>query len=377
LHEGGIAELQEGLQEGRLQSCNHLLQSGNPAIRQSCNPAILQSGNPAILQSCNPAMPTFKVTLAYDGTDFVGWQRQPSGESIQGVLEDALHSFDDRDVAVTGAGRTDAGVHALGQVAAFSLRNTIDAETLARALNAKLPETIRVLSACEVPETFNPRYDARAKTYRYRIWNGPALSPFERRYAWHVPVALDAGTMDAAARRLEGRHNFAAFQAAGSDVETTERTITSSRVVKLSTGRLATTEDTEDAGGGTSPIADRPIADRQLADHPIADRQLADHPIADHPIADRHLHVPRVLRGGDLLTRGGDLLTPGGQLIAYEVTGDGFLRHMVRALVGTLVEIGRGRRPVEWIDEVIASRDRAVAGPTVPATGLFLVRVDY
>jgi tRNA pseudouridine38-40 synthase len=244
-------------------------------------------------------LPTFKVVLAYDGTDFVGWQRQPSGDSIQGVLEEALRSFDDRDVTVIGAGRTDAGVHALGQVAAFSLENTIDEETLARALNAKLPEAIRVVAASEVPSTFNPRYHARAKTYRYRIWNGPALSPFERRYAWHVPVALDAGAMDAAARRLEGRHDFAAFQAAGSDVLTTERTIASSRVTRRDV------------------------------------------------------------------------------LIAYDVTGDGFLRHMVRAVVGTLVEIGRGRRPVEWIEEVIASRDRTAAGPTVPPTGLFLVGVDY
>ena len=290
-------------------------------------------------------MPTFKVTLAYDGTEFVGWQRQASGESVQGVLEDAARQFDDRDVAVVGAGRTDAGVHALGQVAVFTLENPIDAKTLVRALNAKLPETVRVLSACEVPAAFNPRYDARAKTYRYRIWNDPVPSPFERRYAWHVPAPLDAAAMDAAARRLEGRHDFAAFQAAGSDVETTERTIVSSGVVTLSSSQLSTTEDTADTEGGTSPIADRAIADRRLP-------------------------VPRVLRRGDSLIRGGEL-------IAYEVTGDGFLRHMVRAVVGTLVEIGRGRRPVEWIDEVIASHDRAAAGPTVPAAGLFLVRVDF
>src|SRR5262249_6718181 len=158
--------------------------------------------------------------------------------------------------------------------------------TLARALNAKLPETIRVVSACEVPNTFNPRYDARAKTYRYRMWNGPALSPFERRYAWHVPVALDAEAMDAAARRLEGRHDFAAFQAAGSDVETTERTIYSSRVTRLATTddiqNIATTEDTEDTGEGSSP------------------RTTSD---------------PRVLRA-----------PRGGELVAYDVTGDGFLR---------------------------------------------------
>jgi tRNA pseudouridine38-40 synthase len=247
-------------------------------------------------------MPSFKIVLAYDGTDCVGWQRQASGTSIQGLLEDALRALDDRAVTVTGAGRTDAGVHALGQVAAFSLERAIDAGTLVRAMNARLPDAVRVLSAGEVAPAFNPRFDARAKTYRYRIWNGAVLSPFERRYAWHVPGALDANAMDAAARRLEGRHDFAAFQAAGSEVATTERTVFSS---KLFTTNL------------------------------------------------------------------------GGDLICYEITGDGFLRHMVRSIVGTLVEIGRGRRRVEWIDDVLASRDRAAAGPTVPATGLFLVSVDY
>jgi len=258
-----------------------------------------KSFNTSFLQSCNPAMPTFKVVLAYDGTDFVGWQRQASGVSIQGVLEDALRTLDDRDVTVIGAGRTDAGVHALGQVASFSLERAIDGDTLVRALNANLPETVRVMSAAEVPPTFNSRFDARTKTYRYRIWNGPAMSPFERRHAWHYAGPLDVGAMDAAAQRLEGRHDFAAFQTAGSDVATSERTIVSSRVAR------------HDA------------------------------------------------------------------LVAYDVTGDGFLRHMVRAIVGTLIEIGRGRRPAEWIDDVLASRDRHSAGSTVPAAGLFLVRVDY
>ena len=253
-------------------------------------------------------MPRFKVTLAYDGTDFVGWQRQASGTSIQGLLEDALRAFDDRDVAVIGAGRTDAGVHARGQVAAFSLERAIDADTIVRALNATLPESVRVLSACEAAPTFNPRFDARSKTYRYRIWNGAVVDPFERRYVWHVPDALDADAMHAAARRLEGRHDFAAFQAAGSDVSTTEREIFVSRI----------TVNNESA-----------------------------------------------------------IRNPQSALIEYEVTADGFLRHMVRTIVGTLVEIGRGRRRVEWIDEVLASRDRRAAGPTVPAAGLSLVAVDY
>jgi len=246
-------------------------------------------------------VPTFKITVAYDGTEFVGWQRQAAGVSIQGVLEDAARALDERDVPVIGAGRTDAGVHALAQVAAFTLTREISADTVLRALNARLPDTVRVVAADEVPSTFHPQFDARTKTYRYRIWNADVLPPFERRYAWHVAGALDVGAMQQAARLLEGEHDFAAFQATGSDVVTTVRTLSK------------------------SAIADRAIDG----------------------------------------------------LIEYEVTGSGFLRHMVRAIVGTLVEVGRGRQPVKWMSEVLQSRERGRAGRSAPAAGLFLVRVDY
>ncbi|OLD53968.1 MAG: tRNA pseudouridine(38-40) synthase TruA [Acidobacteria bacterium 13_1_40CM_2_64_6] len=287
-------------------------------------------------------MPSFKIVVAYDGTDFVGWQRQASGVSIQSLLEDALRALDDREVTVTGAGRTDAGVHALEQVAAFSLERAIDPATLVRALNAQLPDSVRALSAAEVPATFNPRFNARAKTYRYRIWNGPVLSPFERRYAWHVPGALDVGAMAAAARRLEGRHDFAAFQAAGSDAITTEREVFVSR-----------------------------IADCGLRIHyglPIGDRGL--------PPQSAIVNQSSIAHQSPIVNESA-IRNPQSAMIEYEITGDGFLRHMVRAVVGTLVEIGRGRRRVAWIDEVLASRDRSAAGPTVPAAGLFLVAVDY
>lgn len=247
-------------------------------------------------------MPTFKITLAYDGTDFVGWQRQASGVSIQGVLEDALSELDNRSVVVTAAGRTDSGVHALGQVAGFSLQRTIAPEKLARALNVRLPGDIRVVLAEEVQTAFHARFDASTKSYRYRIWNADVIAPFERRYAWHVIGALDVGAMAAAARLLEGRHDFAAFQAAGGSVQTTERMVSSS-------------------------IVGRPVQDEPL--------------------------------------------------ITYEITGNGFLRHMVRNVVGTLVEIGRGRRPVDWMHQTLKSRDRTCAGPTAPPTGLFLLSVRY
>ena len=250
----------------------------------------------------------FRITIAYDGTDFVGWQRQASGASIQGLIEEALGGLDGRDVTVTAAGRTDAGVHALAQVASFALEREIDPDVLVRALNARLPETIRVSSAQPVAATFNARFDARSKTYRYRICNGPIISPFERHYAWHIVVPLDAAAMAGAARQLEGRHDFAAFQGAGSDVATTVRTMTKSRILA-----------TEDA----------------------------------------------------------EAVSRGERLITYEITGDGFLRHMVRTIAGTLVEVGRGRRSPESIRKIIAGRERSAAGVTAPARGLFLAGVEY
>ena len=247
-------------------------------------------------------MRRYTLTLAYHGASLVGWQRQPLGVSVQGLLEDALAVLDKSPVTVIGAGRTDAGVHALAQVAAFTLRrDDLEPATLVRALNAALPDAVRVLNAAEVPSTFHPRFDAASKRYRYRIWNADVLPPFERGLAWHIPAPqLDVERMAAAAGRIEGQHDFAAFQGTGATTHTTERRVLSSRIAASDTA-----------------------------------------------------------------------------LVTYDISGEGFLRHMVRNIVGTLVEIGRGKRPPEWMDEVLASRDRTRAGRTAPAEGLFLVGVDY
>jgi tRNA pseudouridine38-40 synthase len=233
--------------------------------------------------------------------------------------------LDGREVTVAGAGRTDAGVHALGQVAGFTIERELGADALARALNAHLPPAIRVVSAEQAPAEFHPRFGARTKRYRYRLWNAEVMSPFERAYAWHVPGPLDAEAMRAAARLIEGCHDFASFQATGSSVATTTREIFASTI--STTADRPDTEGTAFSGSGLD------------------------------------LGVPRVHRGE--------------ALIVYEVTGSGFLRHMVRIIVGSLVEIGRGRKPVDWISAVIAARDRVQAGPTAPPHGLFLVRVEY
>jgi len=244
-------------------------------------------------------MRNLKLTLAYDGTRFVGWQKQASGESIQGLLEDALTRLEGSPVTAHGAGRTDAGVHAAGQVASAGVEFTHDTPTIARALNAILPPEIRVLLAEDVSPDFHARFSARGKSYRYQLANTAVLNPFVRAYAWHLPERLDVASMQSAAAALTGTHDFAAFQSSGSDVATTERTLTRS----------------------------------------------------------------------ELVNRDG--------LLAYEVDGNGFLRHMVRTIVGTLVDVGRGSRTIDDVRTLLDGGSRADAGPTAPAHGLILVRVDY
>lgn len=257
------------------------------------------------------------MTLAYDGSGFVGWQRQADGTSVQGLLEAALARIEGAPVTLVGAGRTDAGVHASGQVASVELTATIDPPTLVRALNAVLPPEIRVIGVGEVPSSFHARYSAVSKTYRYQIVNGPVATPFEWRYAWHVSERLDVERMRTAATLFDGEHDFAAFRATGSAVKTSVRRVCASRFFRA----------TPDAGGAT------------------------------------------------WCSWGGELA--GADRLVYEVTASGFLRHMVRAMVGTLVEIGAGRREPGSIEKALRSGRREDAGPTAPACGLWLVGVSY
>lgn len=276
------------------------------------------------------AVRTLKLTLAYDGTAYVGWQRQTEGTSIQGLLEEAVERIEGQAVTITGAGRTDAGVHALGQVASVDIISTLACDAYARALNAVLPIDVRVRAVEEAPSGFHARYAARAKTYRYRLLLTSVASPFESRYAWHVTHALDRSAMREALDACRGRHDFTAFQSTGTDVRETVRSITDVRFL------------TVDAGPRPNPGASAPA----FWGEPRADAR----PGASGAEA---------------------------TLLIVELTGDGFLRHMVRAIVGTLVDIGRGRWPAAEMAAIVASRDRARAGPTAPAHGLFLVAVDY
>jgi tRNA pseudouridine38-40 synthase len=240
-------------------------------------------------------MRRIKIKLAYDGSEFHGWQIQPDLPTIQGVLEQIVSAIEGQAVHVAGSGRTDAGVHALEQVAAFSISNSIPLANLRRAVNRLLPHSIRILSAEEVHPEFHPRFDARAKTYEYRIVRQEVCSPFEWPYVHHYPFPLDEMAMVRLAAAFEGEHDFTAFAAA----------------------------DDHDAAGKSK--------------------------------------TRRVF--SSVLER-----TPG--RLIYRVRGSGFLKHMVRNIVGTMIEAGKGN-----IDDLAALP--AKSGPTAPAKGLFLVSVEY
>ena len=264
---------------------------------------------------------TLKLIIAYDGSNYAGWQRQANAITIQQVIEDEIAAIVGAHHPLNAAGRTDAGVHAAAQVASISIDHSISVEELTRALNARLKAgDIRIRSIEETFERFDARIYAKTKTYRYAIWNGAVPSPFFRHVVWHVPARLDLDAMIEATKAVVGEHDFAAFQGRGSDVLTTVRTVLESELTEINIH--------------------------------------TDQPMALSP------------------------LKPGmpnndGRLLRFEITGTGFLRHMVRIMVGTLVDIGRGQMAVQEMAAIIASRDRRRAGHTAPPHGLMLWKVTY
>jgi len=247
-------------------------------------------------------MRRIRITVSYDGTEYRGWQVQPGRPTIQGALETVLTEIESAPVSIAASGRTDAGVHAIAQVAAFSLANPIPCVNLQKAINRLLPHDIRVMDVEEVAPEFHPRYDAKAKTYEYRIQRTELCSPFLWRYAYHHPYLLDEGRIFEYAPLLEGAHDFSAF--AASD---------------------------EKDGLDLSRV--------------------------------RTVFVSRAAREGDLLV--------------YRIRGTGFLKHMVRNIVGVLLEAGKGNLTREDIEARLKPGSAIPAGPTAPARGLFLVSVEY
>jgi tRNA pseudouridine38-40 synthase len=261
-------------------------------------------------------MTLWKIVLSYDGSAFNGWQVQPGQPTVQGLLAAVLEKMTGERVLPQGSGRTDAGVHALGQVASFALQAQIPAENLLRALNQSLPQSVRVLKVDEAGGDFHARHSAVRKTYEYRIFERKMegtdeeliCPPFVAPYVWDCRWKLETGAMEQAAAMLCGTHDFTSFAAV--DPDRTQR---------------------DDGAAGPNPV--------------------------------KTIFASAITRVDGLLR--------------YRVTGSGFLHHMVRNIVGTLVEVGRGSLQVEDMRRILAAKDRSAAGPTAPAQGLFLVTVEY
>jgi tRNA pseudouridine38-40 synthase len=246
------------------------------------------------------SMRNIKLIIEYDGTNYQGWQVQPKGQTIQGILEEKLGLLTGEPVQLFGSGRTDSGVHALGQVAHFKTQNRMDIPTIQRALNSLLPPDILIQKAEEVGEGFHARKHSKSKVYEYRILNRRLRSVFDRGYVWHIPQKLNLTEMKKATQSIIGEHDFAAFRTVGSPTRTTVR---------------------------------------------------------------------RVIRAEWKRGRDG--------IIRFEIEANGFLKQMVRSIIGTLVEIGKGKRKASDLRKIMNSKDRKKAGPTAPAQGLFLEEVKY
>lgn len=247
----------------------------------------------------------FKLLIQYDGTDFHGWQVQENARTIQGELERVISALEDAPVKVAGSGRTDAGVHAEGQVANVKLDRPWTPEKLRNAINGNLWRDIRIINAERADDDFHARFSARGKTYIYRIVNAPVMSPFWRRFALHETRPLDVARMNDAARFLLGQHDWTAFSSALSESENKVRNVTECSVDSVWDRRAKT------------------------------------------------------------------------NIIEFQIRANGFLRYMVRSLMGTLLEVGRGEKDSDTIQTALVTGDRNLAGQTAPANGLSLVKVDY
>jgi tRNA pseudouridine38-40 synthase len=248
----------------------------------------------------------FKLTIAYDGTDFHGWQIQSSKPTIQGEIVKILRQITQEGTVLHGTGRTDAGVHAIGQVGSFKTQSALSAGEFQRALNALLPVSIRIMKAEEVGPDFNARWSARGKVYRYRLYRGKVVPPMLSRYVLHYPFPLDEEAMRAAAARFVGVHDFASFAAStGSEEDDKERS------------------------------------------------------------TEREIFSTELVRSAD------------NEELVFTVHGRSFLRYMVRKMVGTLLDVGRGKLTPDDIDRLFELKDRSKSGPTVPSQGLCMISVDH
>jgi len=342
----------------------------------------------------------WKLTLSYDGSTYHGWQVQPALPTIQGTLATVLHHLTGETILPQGSGRTDSGVHALAQVTTFQLEAAIPSENLLRALNRALPPSIRVLTAEQVPETFHARHSALAKTYEYRIFprRMPHLSPlryglpqpspettpdricppFLAPYVWDCRWPLDLTPMQTAATHLLGTHNFISFAAADPDL--TQRSNNNNSVILSEASERATRVEgaqSKDLPHFPSRHDSSTLSTSNKRDTNGYPEALASGLIG--PDKEGGFSPQGMPTSGPNPTKTitQSTLTLEDGLFIYRITGSGFLHHMVRNIVGTLTEVGRGALTPADIPRILAAHNRTAAGPTAPASGLFLHTVHY
>jgi tRNA pseudouridine38-40 synthase len=280
-------------------------------------------------------MRNLKLILSYDGAEFSGWQVQPDAATVQGTLASAIGRVTGEKVLPQGSGRTDAGVHALAQVMTFVTECSVPTENLVKALNDILPKSVRVLEAAEAPTGFHARHSARAKTYRYRIYRESICPPFLARYVWHYPFKLEEEKMARAAALVIGEHDFTSFAAVDPERGRAERAGL----------RAATGSETQSQTDKSPSLADG-----------------------------SEVVMPTVSNIRRIFSSSWERL---GEELVYTVRGSGFLHHMVRNLVGTFILVGKETLQVEDVARILDARNRSAAGATAPASGLYLVSVEY
>lgn len=316
----------------------------------------------------------WKLVLAYDGTDFHGWQVQPGHATIQGELRKAIERVTGEDTLPQGSGRTDAGVHALAQVASFALSAPIPEQNFARALNRTLPPSIRVESAEHAPADFHARHRARAKTYEYRVFCGRVCSPFLSRYAYALngrdPGLFNLSAMRHAARHIVGEHDFSSFAANDPERRSHEAECVHQEQLPENhpEGNMRTIFSSEWL---VSPASENPCASTPVE---ISGEQGGKFENQVASFAQAESLENRGERFEDELKKEAGAKS---FMLLYRVRGNGFLHHMVRNLVGTFLEVGRGNLEEGDLRRILEARSRESAGPTAPARGLFLIGVEY
>lgn len=317
-------------------------------------------------------MKNIKLVVAYDGTNYSGWQIQPNAVTIEQLLDKAINSLTGENIHVTGASRTDAGVHAMGNVAVFKTNSTIPGRRWAYAINRFLPDDIVVQASWEVEKNFHPRHCNTVKTYEYKILNTPFPFPKERNYSWHVSHDLNINKMKEAAQILVGEHDFKSFCCVRTQTESTVRHIYSIEIIKENIYNKNISEKFSNKynndrikknGDNNKNCLDMKASDNMSG---LSDKIFGKNYSCDDKLQNNNVSAAN--RADNISN---------GSYITIRIKGNGFLYNMVRIIAGTLMQVGRGQLTPAAVQNMLLSKDRCSAGQTAPPQGLTLMGIDY